>query len=61
MEIQREFCEKENIPYVDLRSLRSKEEWSEMLEDGSHPDNKGHELIFEQVKQRLTEENLLGL
>lgn len=61
VEIQREVCETEDIPYVDLRELRDKKEWSEMLEDGSHPDNEGHQLIYEEVKERLVEEELLGL
>lgn len=56
----RRICENKGITYVDLRSEYTKQQWSDKLEDGCHPNNEGHELIFEKVKQKLEEENLLG-
>lgn len=61
VEVQRKVAEEKDVPYVDLRSLRTKEEWGQMLEDGSHPDSKGHKLIYRKVKEKLTDEGLLGL
>jgi len=40
-------CNNNNIAYVDNRSEQTKEEWSEKLEDGCHPNDRGHQLIFE--------------
>ncbi|MFB6190711.1 MAG: SGNH/GDSL hydrolase family protein [Candidatus Nanohaloarchaea archaeon] len=61
VEMQRKVCREENVPYVDLRSMYSKEEWSEMLEDGSHPDREGHKVIYKSVLDRLKQEGMLGL
>ncbi|MFB6174818.1 MAG: SGNH/GDSL hydrolase family protein [Candidatus Nanohalobium sp.] len=61
VEVQREVAEQEDVPYVDVRGLREKHEWLEMLEDGSHPDSEGHELIYRNVKEKLVEKGLLGL
>lgn len=59
VDIQRELCQERDIEIIDLRSLREKDEWIEMLEDGSHPDNEGHRLIFEQVRNRLLDQGLI--
>lgn len=61
VEVQRKVAKEKEVPYVDLRGLKTKEEWTELLEDGSHPDNKGHELIYKAVKKELVDEGLLGL
>lgn len=59
VDVQREVCEEKDVELIDLRSLLDKEEWLEMLEDGSHPDNEGHQLIFEEVKNGLEREDLI--
>jgi len=61
VDIQRKVAEDKDVPYVDLRGLREREEWLDMLEDGSHPDSDGHELIYENVKEKLMKKGLLGL
>lgn len=61
VEVQRKVAEDKNVPYVDLRGLKEKEEWLELMEDGSHPDSEGHELIYEKVREKLTGNGLLGL
>lgn len=61
VEIQREVSEEKDVPLIDLRSEKSKQEWSDMLEDGSHPDSKGHESIEQKVRSKLLEENMLGI
>jgi len=52
-------CNNHNIAYVDNRSEQTKEEWSEKLEDGCHPNDRGHQLIFEKVKEKMREEKLI--
>ncbi|MFB6242019.1 MAG: SGNH/GDSL hydrolase family protein [Candidatus Nanosalina sp.] len=59
VETQREVCDEMDVPFVDLRSDLSKEEWSEMLEDGSHPDSRGHKKIYELVSERLDGEGFV--
>lgn len=61
VEVQREITDEKDMPYVDLRGLKEKDEWLEMLEDGSHPDTEGHELIYRNLKEKLMEKGLLGL
>lgn len=61
VEAQRKVAEEKDVPYIDVRGLKEKEEWLEMLEDGSHPDSEGHELIYGNVKEKLMDEGLLGL
>lgn len=61
VEIQRKVSETEDIPYVDMRNLVSKEKWKKNLKDGSHPNSKGHKLIYQNVKELLIEEGYLSL
>lgn len=60
-ELKNLILREKNVPFIDLRAMHSKEEWAEMMEDGSHPTNDGHEEIFRKVKKRLVEEELLEL
>ncbi|MFB6214030.1 MAG: SGNH/GDSL hydrolase family protein [Candidatus Nanohaloarchaea archaeon] len=60
VEIQRNVCKQEDVPFIDLRSIYTKEEWSEMLEDGSHPDRQGHGEIYRAVRDTVEKEGLLG-
>lgn len=52
-------CEKEDIYFVDLRSQYTKQQWSEKLEDGCHPNTQGHKLIFEKVRDKMREEKII--
>ena len=55
----RKKCEKEGIGFIDLRSDMNKDQWSERLEDGCHPDNQGHKLIFEKVRDKMRGEEII--
>lgn len=46
------FCKQENIPFVSTRHLFTGRE-KELLEDGLHPNDEGHKLIFELVRPQL--------
>lgn len=52
-------CEKEGIAFVDVRSEQTKEKWTNKLEDGCHPNKKGHKLIFERVRDKMRKEKLI--
>ncbi len=58
MEIQKRVCEEENVPRIDLRSF-DREEWLEKVEDGIHPEDEGHEIIFEEVRQKIQTQGLI--
>ncbi len=53
IEIQRNVCNERNVHLVDLRSKFTKEKWCELLEDGIHPNNEGHEEIYQEIKEKL--------
>lgn len=48
-------CIENSIPYLDTFNLLDKEE----LEDGLHPNSKGHEKTFQKIKEFLIKHNLL--
>lgn len=52
------FCKEVRIPFVPTRHLFTGRE-KELLEDGLHPNNEGHKLIFELVQPEL--DKLLNL
>jgi len=47
----KEFCEKNNVLFIDILNHINKE----LLEDGLHPNAKGHQLIAELVEKALKE------
>jgi len=49
------FCEKSNLEYIYLQDKLNKNH----LADGVHPNTKGHEMIFETVKNFLEEKKYL--
>lgn len=57
--IQKKMCKNEEISFIDVRNLYSKKEWSNLLEDGCHPNNQGHREIYRAVKQKLANEEIL--
>jgi len=46
-----------NCHYVELK--RFKENYKDLLEDGVHPNTKGHKVIFEEVKDFLEKEKII--
>ncbi len=59
-EIRKKVAREEEVPYVSVREEFSKDKWLEMLEDGIHPSNEGHENIYLLVREKLEEEGLIS-
>ncbi len=53
--IIKELAEKESVPFVDIMKLFEENGGNALLDDGLHPNTKGHELMYELVKQKLQE------
>ncbi|MFB6116846.1 MAG: SGNH/GDSL hydrolase family protein [Candidatus Nanosalina sp.] len=58
-QIQKEVSEKHEIPFIDVRNLQTEDKWKKMLEDGCHPDNRGHQKIYKAVEQELKDQSIL--
>jgi lysophospholipase L1-like esterase len=60
-EIIKKVCKKNKILFVELFDNWSKINYNGLLEDGQHPNSRGHEKIFETVKDFLIENKIIGL
>ena len=47
-EIIKETCQKESVDFIEVMDI-FENDYVKLLEDGVHPNNKGHELIFKRV------------
>jgi len=54
-----QICKKYEADYIDLFKLLPIKKYIALLTDGVHPNSKGHEMIFEVVKNYLTEKNYM--
>lgn len=54
-EIMRRICDEQKIHFIDVYDKVSKKD----LEDGDHPNSKGHEKIFNEVKKYLEDNKLI--
>lgn len=55
-QIAKEVCQQENVPYLDVYNEFAKEDYKGLLTpDGVHPNEKGHEKIFEKLEEFLEE------
>ena len=52
-EIIKEACRKNNILFLDMLQLMSKENYKGFLEDGLHPNSEGYDFMFEKIKDFL--------
>jgi lysophospholipase L1-like esterase len=57
-EIKKQVCREEDVPYIDLFSLRE-ENIHEETKDGIHPTASGHEKVYEVVRQELESLDLI--
>ncbi len=57
--ITKDFCEKENIPFLNLFDGFIKEKYQDFLIDGLHPNTKGHKKMFKLIKQFLIENKVI--
>jgi lysophospholipase L1-like esterase len=53
--IIKELCQIHNHEYIDIYSLFDEAGFEDYTEDGLHPDTEGHKMIFEEVRDRLAE------
>ncbi len=51
----KDFCKKNNLLFIEMYDLLDKDD----LEDGLHPNAKGHEKIFQKVKDFLIENKII--
>lgn len=58
-EVLKEFVDENDLVFVDVYDLFEKGEYKKLLSDGLHPNNDGHELIYEQILEKLQELNLV--
>jgi len=52
-------CKKEKVYFIEIYSKLSNIDYKSLLEDGVHLNTKGHELLFEEVKEYLLKNKLL--
>ncbi len=52
-------CKKENILFIDVYSEFQKTDYKKLLSDGLHPNAKGHELIFNIVKDFIEKKKII--
>jgi lysophospholipase L1-like esterase len=56
--VLKEFCQKNKLPYVEIfQPFQETQKTLELMQDGLHPNNEGHQLIADLVRAKL-EENL---
>lgn len=57
--ILKKICEKKRIHYIDLFKKWKNIKYKRLLADKLHPNSKGYELIFQEVKRVLIKHNVL--
>lgn len=57
-DIIKEYCEKNNVLFLDLFDIISKENYPKLLTDGLHPNSKGYDLMFKQIKKFIESNKL---
>lgn len=58
-QVAKEVCGSENIAFVDMYSEFMKQDYKNLLFDGLHPNDEGHELMFQVVKKFLQENEII--
>jgi lysophospholipase L1-like esterase len=54
-------CNENNVYFVEIFERFVKENYKELLQDGAHPNSKGHKKIFEIVKDFLVQKKIIEL
>jgi acyl-CoA thioesterase I len=57
--IIKEVCKTKKLGFIDVFSEFKKKGYKDLLEDGLHPNDKGHELIFQEVKDFLEKNKII--
>ena len=55
--IMKDVCDKQNIPFLDIFGLLTNED----LDDGLHPNSRGHQKIFESVRDFLIQNKIIKI
>ena len=55
--VMKDICERHNVPFLDIFGLLANDD----LEDGLHPNAKGHKKIFEIVKEYLIRNKIIKI
>jgi lysophospholipase L1-like esterase len=55
----KELCDKKRISFADIFAVLSKIDYCKLLEDGVHPNSKGHQKIFELVENYLIKNKII--
>lgn len=58
-EIIKSTCQKNKIHFIEIFNEFEKIDYKKLLEDGLHPNSKGHKIIFEIVKDYLTKNKII--
>ena len=58
-EIIKKVCKENKIYFVEISETFAKTDYKKLLEDGLHPNSKGHEIIFNIVKNFLLKEKII--
>jgi acyl-CoA thioesterase I len=58
-EIIKNNCSENNVLFLDFFDILNNSDWPMMLADGVHPNSKGYDLMFEQIKLFLIEGGLI--
>jgi len=58
-EIIKEFCQQNKLLFVDIYAKFINTDYKKLLEDGLHPNSKGHEKMFEIIKDDLTKNKII--
>lgn len=58
-DIVKSICYKQKINFIELFEKFEKLNYKKLLEDGVHPNSKGHKLIFEIVKSYLSKNKII--
>ena len=57
--IIKKICAEEDAEFIDIFKLFTSSDYKQFLEDGLHPNTRGHKLIFDVVRKFLKEKNIL--
>ncbi len=58
-QILKTLCSEKNIPFIEILSKFTEDQYHELLSDGLHPSTAGHKIMFEQVYKYLLEKDLI--
>lgn len=57
--IMKKICAEKDAGFIDVYELFTESGYKQLLEDGLHPNTRGHKLIFDIVRKFLEEKSIL--